>query len=170
MSKLKGKKKLNKAVSAQLAQFGIKDAKLSTEYSYMGEKERVTYKLTETIEDEIFNAFVFDRFGYKVENTFIFSLLHEVGHHLANDEIKGAICEFCNNEKDRIEKAMQTAETENEIKEIEYQYFNLPDEIMATQWAVNYARQNPLEVGVMWACIKQELEKFYTKNGLLGAE
>lgn len=166
MSKLKGKKKLNKAVSAQLAQFGIKDAKLSTEYSYMWKKERITYKLTETIEDELFNAFVLDRFGYKVENTFIFSLLHEVGHHLANDEIDGAICDFCNKEKRRINKGMKIAETEEEVKILEYQYFNLPDEIMATQWAVNYAKQNPLEVGVMWACIKQELEKFYKKNGL----
>ena len=166
MSKLKGKKKLNKAVSAQLAQFGIKDAKLSTEYSYLWEKERVTYKLTETIEDELFNAFVLERFGYKVENTFIFSLLHEVGHHLANDEIEGAICEFCNDEKDRIEKVMKTADAYDEIKEIEYQYFNLPDEIMATQWAVNYARKIPVVIGVMWACIKQELEKFYIKNGL----
>lgn len=166
MGKLKGKKKLNKAVSALLEQFGIKDAKLSTEYSYMWEKERITYKLTETMGDELFNDFVFDRFGYKVKNTFIFSLLHEVGHHLANDEIEGAISTFCTQEKERIEKAMQTADAYDEIKEIEYQYFNLPDEIMATQWAVNYAKTHELEIEVMWACIKQVLEKFYKKNGL----
>lgn len=166
MSKLKGKKKLNKAVSAQLKNFGVK-AKLSTEYAYYFSKALVTFKLTEnTIEDELFNQFIFDRFGYQVENTFIISLLHEVGHHLANDEIEGALYNFCWDEKDRIEKAMKNATTENEIKELEYQYFALPDEIMATQWAVNFARNNVMECDIMWENIKTALYKFYKKNGL----
>lgn len=166
MSKLKGRKKLNKVVSAQLANFGLK-AKLSTEYAYFHYKSLITYKLTEnTIEDELFNSFVFDRFNYHVENSFIFSLLHEVGHHQANDEIVGDILDFCLQEKERIDKAMLTADAYDEIKELEYQYFALPDEIMATQWAVNFARNNALECDVMWENIKTALLKFYEKNGL----
>ncbi len=48
MSKLKGRKKLNKVVSAQLTNFGIEKAKLSGTYSYCYPNV-VTYKLTETI-------------------------------------------------------------------------------------------------------------------------
>lgn len=165
MSKLKGRKKLNKVVSAQIANFGVK-AKLSTEYAYYHYKSLVTYKLTETIEDELLNSFILDRFGYKVENTFIFSLLHEIGHHKANDEIIDDILEFCEQEKDRINEAMKTAKDYDEIKKLEYQYFALPDEIMATQWAVNFARNNALECDVMWENIKTALFKFYEKNGL----
>lgn len=166
MSKLKGRKKLNKVVSAQIANFGVK-AKLSDTYTYIFSKNLVTYRLQEnTIEDKLFNQFIFDRFGYEVKNTFMISLLHEVGHHLANDEIEGMIFNFCMDEKDRIEKAMKNATTENEIKELEYQYFALPDEIMATQWAVNFARNNKLECDVMWENIKTALFKFYKKNGL----
>lgn len=165
MSKLKGRKKLNKVVSAQLANFGIKKAKLSDTYSYCYPNV-ITYKLTEVMEDELFNQFVFERFGYKVENSFVFALLHEVGHHKANDNIVDDILDFCLQEKERIEKAMQTADAYDEIKELEYQYFALPDEIMATQWAVNFARNNKLECDVMWENIKIALFKFYEKNGL----
>lgn len=166
MSKLKGKKKLNKVVSAQLKNFGVK-AKLSTEYAYYFSKSLVTYSITEnTIEDKLFNQFIFERFGYKVENTFIISILHEVGHHLANDEIDGMIYDFCMDEKNRINEAMQETDDYDEIKSLEYQYFALPDEIMATQWAVNFARNNKLECDVMWENIQNALYKFYKKNGL----
>lgn len=166
MSKLKGKKKLNKAISAQLKNFGVK-AELSTEYAYYFSKALVTFKITEnTIEDELFDEFIFERFGYEVKNIFMISLLHEVGHHLANNEIDGMIYNFCMDEKDRIEKAIPNLDSYDEIKKLEYQYFALPDEIMATQWAVNFARNNALECDVMWENIKTALFKFYKKNGL----
>lgn len=164
MSKLKGRKKLNKVVTAQLSDFGLK-AKLSDTYSYCYPSV-ITYKLTETMEDELFTKFVFERFGYKIENSFIFSLLHEVGHHMANDNIVDDIYDFCQQEKERIEEAIQTADAYDVVKELEYQYFTLPDEIMATQWAVNYARNNALECEVMWENIRHALIKFYTKNEL----
>jgi hypothetical protein len=165
MNKLKGRKKLNKVVTAQLENFGIEKAKLSDTYSYCYPNV-ITYKLTEAMEDEIFNQFVFERFGYNVKNTFIFSLLHEVGHHKANDNIVDDIYDFCQQEKERIEEAIQTIDNYDEIKKLEYQYFTLPDEIMATQWAVNFARNNALECDVMWENIKTALFKFYEKNGL----
>lgn len=168
MSKLKGKKKLNKAVSAMLSPFGIEKAKLSTEYAYIFDKALVTYKLTEdSYGDILFDLFVKERFNYEVKNSFIFSLLHEVGHHKANDNIDGDIYDFCTQEKDRIEKAIAETENDAEVRKLEFEYFNLPDEIMATQWAVNYAKNNPLELDLMWAKVQQALKKFYKKNGLL---
>lgn len=166
MSKLKGRKKLNKVVSAQLKCFGVK-AELSTEYAYYFNKALITFKLTEnTIEDELFNQFIYDRFDYKVENTFMISILHEVGHHLANDEIDNTIFDFCMDEKDRIIEAIKNTTTYEEVQKLEYQYFNLPDEIMATQWAVNFIRNHALECDIMWEHIKTALFKFYKKNGL----
>ena len=49
-------------------------------------------------------------------------------------------------------------------KELEFEYFNLPDEIMATQWAVNYIKNNPERVKIMWHNIQKALKKFYKKN------
>ena len=167
MAKVKGAKVLNKVISDELAVFGIKKAVCTNEYSYLYDKEMVTYKLTEgTTEDLWFTEFIKDRFGYEVRYPFIISLLHEVGHHKANDDIVGEVYDFCMSEKARIQEEMLTA-TGAESKALEWQYFNLPDEIMATQWAVNYAKEHPKKIKKMWKKAQSALLDFYKKNGVL---
>ena len=167
---VKGTRKLNKAISAVLAPFGIAGAKLSDEYSYHYDTEKIYYKVTENaIEDIWFLEFIEERFGYKPKYPFVMSLLHEVGHHEANDEIEGALLDFCLMEKQRIAEEMETADDE-ESKKLEWQYFNLPDEIMATAWAVNFSKNNPDMVEQMWTKMRKAFYKFYTANGLDIAE
>ena len=167
--RIKGRKKLNKAILAEVAPFGIQSAKLSDEYAYYCEDESISYKLSYgAVEDEWCNEFLEERFGYKCKGnaeSFVLSILHEVGHHKANDEIEGAIFDFCNAEKERIDREMQDAD-EDYSKVLEWQYFNLPDEIMATQWAVNYAKSHPRKVKKMMERMRASLMEFYMANGL----
>ena len=166
MAKVKGAKTLNKTISKELSPFGIKKAVCTDEYSYSYNKAVVTYKLTEnTTEDIWFTDFIKERFGYEVRYPFIMSLLHEVGHHKNNDDVVGEVYDFCLAEKKRIEEEMQTANAEKS-KELEWQYFNLPDEIMATAWAVDYARKHPKKIKKMWKKSKKALMDFYEKNGI----
>lgn len=166
MAKIKGTKELNKAISAELAPFGISKAVCADEYSYLFTDESVTFKLTVgTTEDLWFSEFIKERFGYEVRYPFVMSLLHECGHHNANDEIDGAIYDFCMAEKERIFAEMETADAERS-KVLEWQYFNLPDEIMATQWAVAYAKKHPRIVEKMWAEMAVALMEFYRVNGV----
>ena len=165
--KLKGKAKLNKAISAELKPFGISKAELSDEYSYSFEDESVAFKITEnSMEDVFFNDFIKERFGYICAYPFVLSLLHEVGHHKANDEIEGAIYDFCIAEKERIATAIMDSDDMDKVKALEYQYFNLPDEIMATQWAVNFAKKHPKKMAEMWVKMKKALFEFYKVNGV----
>jgi len=168
---LKGIKALNKTVSAQLKPFGISKAELSDEYAYYYDNEKVTYKITEnTLEDRFFIDFVKDRFGYNVRYPFIFSLLHEVGHHKTGDDVEGLVYDFCQKEKARINKAMAKTKTEKQAKKLEYQYFNLPDEILATAWAVKWSRRNPQKIEKMWEEIKNSLLTFYNINDIIDDE
>ena len=167
MTKVKGTKVLNKVITNQLADFGIKKAVCTGDYSYLYDKEIVTYKLTEgTVEDKWFTEFIEERFGYEVRYPFIMSLLHEVGHHKANENIVDDVYDFCIAEKERISDEMINADAEYS-KVLEWQYFNLPDEIMATAWAVNYAREHPKKVKKMWKKAQKALMDFYEKNGIL---
>ena len=164
MAKVKGAKKLNETVTKQLKPFGIKKAVCANEYAYYFDKDMVTFKLTEnTFEDKLFKKFIEKRFGYKVKYPFIISLLHEVGHSVNNEEIVDSLYEFCIAEKKRIEEEMQTADAKRS-KELEYEYFNLPDEIMATAWAVDFAKNNPKKVEKMWKKCEKGFHKFYAKN------
>lgn len=167
MAKLKGMKKLNKTISAELKPFGISKAVCSDEYSYNFVDESVNFKLTENeIEDRWFTEFIKERFNYNVRYPFVMSLLHEIGHHKANDEITDAIQDFCENEKERITAEMFNADSEYS-KKLEWQYFNLPDEIMATQWAVTYAIKHPKKIKKMWVKMKEALINFYKINGVM---
>lgn len=167
MAKVKGMKKLNKVMKEVLAPFGIEKAVLNGDWAYYGDENKLTYSIVEgTLEDIWFNEFVKERFGYKVKNTFMITVLHELGHHFTLENVYENDCvyDFCMREKERIEKEMKKAKTKKEAKKIEFQYFNLPDEIMATEWAVNYARENKKELEEMWEKIKRALVEFYTKN------
>ena len=166
MAKVKGTKVLNKAISKELSAFGIKKAICCNEYAYSYDENTVSYKITENeIEDLWFSEFLKERFNYVDKYPFVMSLLHEVGHHKANDDIAGEVYDFCLAEKERIQEEMLTAVGE-ESKKLEWQYFNLPDEIMATKWAVDYAKSHPKKIKKMWKKMRKAFFNFYEKNGI----
>lgn len=168
MARIRGLRKLNKAVTIQLKPFGIDKAECSTEYAYYRNSERISFKLTEdTLEDRWFMEFVKERFGYNVKYPFIFSLLHEVGHHMTDDDLDDMTYDFCEGEKAYIDEEMQTATDIKTCKALEWKYFGLPDEILATTWAVDYMKSHPRKVERMWNEILVALEKFYRKNGVM---
>ena len=167
MAKVKGMKKLCKAVSAQLKPFGISKAVLSTEYSYVFADGSVTFKITEgSIEDEWFNEFIEERFGYHVENTFIISLLHEIGHHFT----MGKFNKFQQSKERvaiaKIEHNLSESNDEDFDKEMYKKYFDLPMEKSATKWAVNYYRTHRQAINRFYKKLEKELQKFYKLNGL----
>ncbi|MEE3350403.1 MAG: hypothetical protein VZR09_10245 [Candidatus Gastranaerophilaceae bacterium] len=167
MEKLKGVNKLNRAIAAELAPFGITAAKLvEKDYAYYNNNCSIEYCLVDgTTEDKLFTEFLKERFDYTVKNIWIISIFHEIGHHMTMTYISDEILDFCDTEKDRIAAIMETA-TAAESKKLEFQYFNLPDEIMATQWAVNYIRSNPRSVEKIWDNIAKAMNKFYFENGV----
>lgn len=161
-------KVLNKAITKELATFGIKKAVCGDEYSYDYDTKVITFKDSENgIEDKWFTDFVKERFNYNVCYPFIISLLHEIGHNKANDDIVGEVYDFCLAEKERIMYETLATDDENEMKKLSWQYFNLPDEIMATKWAVDYARKHPKKIKKMWKKTRKALLEFYEKNGFI---
>lgn len=162
--KLKGVKKLNKSISKSMYPFGINATILQDEFAFYFDNNMITFKLTEDNSDEYFSHFVKQRFNFETDYNFILSLLHEVGHYKANDEIYGDIYNFCIKEKKRIKEEIEKSEKESDIIKLSYEYFNLPDEIMATQWAINYMRKHPKKIQKMWKNIDNAIQKFYQKN------
>ena len=167
--RLKGLKKLNKAIAEPLKdRFGISYAEMCNgEFFYSFEDNSIGWTLIEKgYGAEDFNNFIAERFGYTVTCPFVISLLHEVGHAKNNDDIDGAVYDFCTKEKDRIADAVYEATDREEIRKLNYQYFNLPDEIMATAWAIEYATKHPRIVKKMWSDMWGAILKFYEDNNL----
>lgn len=170
MAKLKGVKKLNKAIKKALAPLGVEKVKLYTEWQYDFETDTLYYSLTDSIVDIWFNEYIRDTFHYIVNNTgedtFIISVLHEVGHRETIDFISDKTYNKCLKEKEKIFKAIENAETETEAKKIEYKYFSLTDEHQATKWAVDYAKHHRKKIKKMQKAVAEAVTKFYEKNNL----
>lgn len=167
MAKLKGLKKLNKAITAEVQRFGVDRAVCESEFAWYFKESKLAFKAVTDISDELFDSFVEERFNYHVEHDFPLSILHEIGHRETGNDIDGCVYEWCLSEKERLNKEMEKADTEEDVKILFYQYFNLPDEIMATQWAVNYAKHHPRIVKKIWKNAEKAFHEFYAKNDLL---
>lgn len=166
-NKIKGIAKLNKAVSLEVAPFGISKAVCnSDEFFYQFSDESIGYKITVDDSDDLFDLFLKERFNYEVKYDFVLSLLHEIGHHKTEEDIDGCVYDFCISEKERIKAEIEEETRADVIKKLQFEYFNLPDEIMATQWAVKYAKEHPKKIKKMWKNIEKALFNFYNLNGL----
>lgn len=165
MAKIIGIKVLDKAITEAFNIITDVQFKWTEDWGFWYDKEVVGYALREgTIEDIWFNEFVEERFGYKVENIFMITVLHELGHYMTGDDIDGFVEDFCITEKEKIAEAMEEAETFEDAKALEWRYFNLPDEICATAWAVNFAKDNEELLDTIWAKVEKALHVFYAKN------
>lgn len=161
---LKGLDTLNKTVSTQFAPFGL-SARLSDDFSYLWETEEITFKVNSTLEDDIFEDFVKDCFGF-FGHPFLISLLHEVGHHFTLDSISQSCYDYCAEQKERINAEMLSADTLEKAKALEYQYFNLPVEYLATEWAVRYCKENAETAYKIEEEILKALNNFYKENNI----
>jgi hypothetical protein len=166
-NKLKGVKKLNKKMTKALSAFDVK-VKMGENFAYYWAKNTITFPVLEyrSYGNDCLIEFIKDRFNFTEIDPFTAFLLHEVGHHLANDEMEGAVGQFCWDEKERIEKELaECVDDDFEAqKRLHYQYYNLPEEIMATQWMANFVKENPEETKKIIADCKKAIYKFYEKN------
>lgn len=163
---LKGVNELDKVFTNMLKGFGISRVVLGQSYAYYWQSEEISYQVVHKTEDEWFNEFVWKRFHVKL-HPMVLSLLHEVGHHYTLDDVEGSLNDFCDSEKERIEKDMGRVKGNRAKKRLEFEYFNLPDEIIATHWAVTYARKHPFMVKRMTKTCEKAIKKFYKINNVV---
>ena len=169
--KLKGLVALNRSISRILnREFGISNAECSDSYSYDYLDDTIRFKLDVDIEDEWFSEFIHETFGYEVKNPFIMALLHEIGHAETEEDITEEEFSYCFDEKKRLAEIMDGTEDLLLLKACEWEYFRLADEIKATTWAVNYARENPNTIKALWEQIHPVLMEFYKLNGITEEE
>lgn len=156
------KKELNTIIKNELKVFGNFKVKFGNEFCYDYESDTITYDVKPALTDALFSQFLLDRFDYVDKYPFVMSLLHEIGHAKNNDDIDGDVYAFCLGEKYKIQIAINNADDTDDarIKNLYYRYFSLPDEIMATAWAVNYVKKNKKQIKEMNKIITQAVNEY----------
>ena len=81
MNKVKGIEKLTEILQKFVKKFGC-DIEVGEEFSYYYDDALINYSLIIPVfSDKVWKEYVLKTFNYKIKNIFMFSLLHEIGHH-----------------------------------------------------------------------------------------
>lgn len=133
---MKGKMVLENKIAKILKRFGVKVAMYN---QFLYSENWVFFTPFESFAlGEYHREWIAEHFGVKmnVGAYFLFSLLHEVGHHFTLKELTAEDMEyetFCR----QILKC-----SEDSAQEVNEAYFNLPAEILATRWALEFMLNN----------------------------
>lgn len=164
--RVKGTKALNQALTKAFKPFGGYKFQLSDCFEVCWHSKIIHFTIEDRIEDEWFYEFIKKTFGFETEHGFLLSILHEIGHIKTYDFLPSEITNFDEDESERISKQMQNANAE-ESKALNFEYFNLINELSATKWAVRYMRNNPEEIEKLVSAVYDALYEFYRKNGVI---
>ena len=161
---LKGFDKVDEIISEFVAWFDC-EAELSDEFVYFHDDCTVGYTLViGDFADKVWKEYVLKKFNYSIKNTFVFSLLHEIGHHYTIGLFDSKRTKEEKAKIDRIEKLLKLTSGDDAERVLHLAYFDLPTERIATEWAVKYARENEKELNDFWNKLNSALREFYRLN------
>lgn len=159
---------LNRVVNGFTEKFGLR-AELGEDFAYYPESEVVTYSLLiNERADRTFSTFLRKNFPDIEADLFLWSLLHEVGHHMTIDQWEENEQDEFDERKDRLSLLYreEVDGSEEEIDNLFYDYYKTPDEFEATSWAADYMRENPEEVEKFNCEMKDMLMHFFFLNDI----
>ena len=97
--------------------------------------------------EKTFNSFVKNLFPDIHADIFLWSFLHELGHHETEDDF----------EQEEWDEYMEI--TKKDIDD--FTYYNLPIEKAATEWAGNFMIEHENEVKILWNRLRPRIYAFY---------
>jgi len=159
---LKGIEKLNEFVGQWLYQndFDVQ-VELSTDFSCDTITDTIYYALcVPQAHDTMFEK-VFEEVGLEYEcDNFLLSFFHELGHIETE-------CELTDEEIEISETKKALMEEKTNLSDNDYwEYYHLPDEILATTWATNFINENPNLIENFWCSFQKLVKDFYKENGI----
>lgn len=153
---LKGIVKIDKVLNDFLEQFEC-TARLSTDFGYYHTENLITYALVEAETSKTSFMQSIERLKPNVTaDVFLWSLLHEIGHHETMDYMTDKQEQTSNKIKNEIMKHKRPTSD----------YYNAPDENLATTWAVEYAETHTEELLTFWNKLQKAIMDFYKENNI----
>lgn len=157
---LKGTKKVERIMNRFLNEFDC-HAQLGEDFAYYYNTNTITYSFyTDSDSTEEYQKFIAKNFPYVTCNIFLWSLLHEVGHHETINRWDDDQQDFFDKEKEEIEEEMG----QGHDRELYQRYFNVPDEYAASEWAAEYLEENEEKIRLFWEELQDAIMNFYRIN------
>ena len=157
---MKGKRKFRNVIAKILENFDVRVV-LGDDFSYDPETRTVYFTPFTCSVDDFHRQWISDFFDFTVteRNYFLFSLLHEIGHHYTMESLTDEDLEYEILCRQALKFSDESDNRKNEA------YFSLPSEIIATQWAIDFMKDYPRWCKKMTKRIYKALDKFGDING-----
>ena len=150
--KLKAIKPVNNCLNKFMREWGL-TAEIGTDFAYLYEKRVVVWTPIVASQNDIDFQNFFESLGCNVKcDVFLYSILHEIGHSQTLDDVDDEDYAYS------LDRKAQPISN--------YEYFKLPDEIAATQWAVDFLNNNTEKVRLFWEEFVPKMMNFYKKNNI----
>ena len=165
LSKLKGLDKIEEILNRFLQEWEC-TVRLESDFAYYYYSNTIAYSFCcSNVGDMLFSE-VINRLCPEIHcDIFLWSFLHELGHHETYDDLEDSDVLFSLDEKERIQKEQEGITDVKQRMDIARQYYVLPDELAATQWAVDYMRAHTAEMQALWEEeLKPAIINFYELN------
>ena len=94
-------------------------------------------------------------------DVFLMSVLHELGHHMTLDQITDEVYEQCFRDKLFLSEMADNPYSSFTMEHIHKEYFNIPVERVATEWAIDYIRGHVEELKALWSELQAAILDFY---------
>lgn len=165
---LKYDKELNNIIKKFVKPFGCK-VKMDTDFAYYPEQKLLTWSpFVMNKADRYFNEYVQDNYPDIEADIFLWSLLHEVGHHMTYNI-------WSDDEFENAEKIKFWAETQLQEKLVTptqerlcyLMYFSTCDEEQATKWAADYMDSHFERVEKFWKEFVDAYDIFLSENAII---
>lgn len=126
-----------------------------SDFAYYPSSNKITYSLVVSEKDNADFMQSVEFFNPSVKcDIFLWSILHEIGHHKTIDELS----EF-DLEKSELIKFLAAGGAIPEKR-----YYECPDERAATGWAVQYAEFHTSILAEFWEKLQKAIMRFYKLN------
>ena len=154
---------IDEIINDFVAQFGC-EAELGDEFLYFGSDNTITYTLiVGELSDRVWKSYIKQTFGYEMKNVFLFSLLHEIGHHHTMGQFSRKLQNAEDKKVARIEKDLSHSNCEELDTLLYLEYYDLPMEKVATEWAVNYAKNHRKKLFRFWRKLEIALHQYFSE-------
>lgn len=154
-------KKIDESIYNFLDKFGYSpDVMLDTDFGYYPNEKLITYAFVISEKhDKWFAEYLRDvkHFQYWDSEMWLISFFHELGHY-------NTINNFSNKE---LKEYYQQKEVSADDKDAYFNYFALPIEDAATQWAIDFINTHDIEIEEWWnKDLAPKINQFFTTCGI----
>ena len=162
---LKHIEKLNSIIEDFVKPFNCK-VEVDTDFAYYPNEKIVTWSpFIMDKADRYFNEYVKENYSNIKADIFLWSLLHEVGHHMTYNMWSDELIKKFNETKLYAEELLKKEDLTAQQEKISYfVYFSTSDEDCATKWAAEYMEIYSERVEKFWNKFLEEYKNFLSLN------